>query len=174
MPEFITHVDEFDHVLGVLPREDFFKNPTLYCRTSHLYLFDKVGRLLIQERSHTKQNYPGMYDASVSGTVRAGETYEDTLSREAHEEIGIERLTFSFFLKGVYTDAIHRSHKALYTAIYDGSKITPQKTEIEHIYWLSRKEISNNIQTNSKHFCPPFLEELQDILEKNQLTQIFF
>ncbi|MBT3539130.1 NUDIX domain-containing protein [Candidatus Parcubacteria bacterium] len=172
MVELITHVDEHDNVLGARPKTDFFNNPSLYCRTSHLYLFNLEGKLLIQQRTKTRKNYPGMYDASVSGTVREKETYEEALVREAGEELGIKNISYNLFLKGVYSDDVHTSHKSLYTAIYNGP-ITFQKEEVEKIYWMSRSEITKEMKKYSERFCPPFLEELEDIINKKQLTDIF-
>jgi isopentenyldiphosphate isomerase len=108
MVELITEVDINDNIIGARPKTDFFDNPSLICRTSHLYLLNSQGKLLIQMRAKNRKNYPDQYDASVSGTVRADETYEQALEREMKEELNIQT-PFEYVLKGFYKDDIHCS-----------------------------------------------------------------
>lgn len=66
----------------------------------HVCLFDEAGRLLIQRRDEGKQNWPGLWDFSVGGSVHAGETSRAGAVREVREELGLEldlaRPSFTF------------------------------------------------------------------------------
>ena len=172
MVELITHVDEHDNILGVRPKTDFIEDPSLYYRTSHLYIFNSKGELLIQQRSKTKRVYPGLYDTSVSGTVRAGETYEEAIARETYEELGIKDLSYNFVLKNTRTNDIHSNHETLYSATYDGS-ITCQEGEVEKTHWMSKSQIIQKMKDHPEKFCPPFLEEIRHIINDIRLTFIF-
>lgn len=61
-------------------------------RALHVWIAgtDRRGRpfLLFQQRGPDKDTWPGRYDVTVGGHLRAGETLEDT-HREIEEEIGI-------------------------------------------------------------------------------------
>ncbi|MFA6426958.1 MAG: NUDIX domain-containing protein [Candidatus Magasanikbacteria bacterium] len=171
MPELITEVDRSDGEIGARPKTDFFTNHELICRTSHLYLFNSKRQLLMQLRAKNRKNYPNQYDASVSGTVRAGETYNQALEREMKEELGI-CIPATMFIKGFYEDDIHRSHKMCFWGMYDGP-IEIQKSEIAQILWIDRTELKKKMAEEKDKFCPPFLEELHEIIQKNYLIEVF-
>lgn len=61
----------------------------LWHMTSHIYIFDSRGRLLLQKRSLQKSSSPGKLQVSVSGHVNAGESPKQAAMREGQEEMGI-------------------------------------------------------------------------------------
>lgn len=56
---------------------------------THVYLFDSRGRILLQERSLSKQISPGKLQVSAGGHVNASETRVEAIVRETREELGI-------------------------------------------------------------------------------------
>jgi|GEM_PF-4375211 len=56
---------------------------------AQIYLFDTAGKLLLQERSLSKDLSPGKLQVSAGGHVNAGETRTDAAVRETHEELDI-------------------------------------------------------------------------------------
>lgn len=62
----------------------------LWHMTSHIYIFDSRGRLLLQKRSLQKSSSPGKLQVSVSGHVNADESPRQAALREGKEEVGIE------------------------------------------------------------------------------------
>jgi isopentenyl-diphosphate delta-isomerase len=73
--EVFDLVDERDHVIGRVRRGDAHHNPDLIHRSVQVLVFDRLGRLLLQRRSQTKDLFPGYYCASASGHVTAGDEY---------------------------------------------------------------------------------------------------
>ena len=57
--------------------------------TVHLWIVTPDRRVLLQRRSLTKENYPGLWDVSVAGHIAAGEHPRDAFVREGLEEIGL-------------------------------------------------------------------------------------
>ncbi len=51
---------------------------------------NQEGKLFLQKRAATKQLFPGRWDLSATGRVRAGESCEDAAIRELREELGLE------------------------------------------------------------------------------------
>lgn len=60
-----------------------------YHATVHLWCYTDFGRLLFQQRSTNKKNFPGLWDVSVAGHVEAGEALKLAALREAREELGL-------------------------------------------------------------------------------------
>jgi len=60
-----------------------------YYLGAHAYIHNSKGGFLLQQRSETKDFLPGGWDIHM-GHVMAGETSEEAIIREIHEELGIK------------------------------------------------------------------------------------
>ena len=58
-------------------------------RAVHLVGFAPDGRVWVQQRAFDKSVDPGRWDTLMGGQVSAGESIEQTLERETHEEAGL-------------------------------------------------------------------------------------
>lgn len=61
----------------------------LLTRAVHLNAWTPDGRLWVAQRALTKSTDPGLWDTLVGGLSGAGETLDDSLLRESHEEAGL-------------------------------------------------------------------------------------
>ena len=52
-------------------------------------VFDREGRMLIQQRAPEKRIWPNRWDVAAAGGVDAGETSHQAAEREFREELGI-------------------------------------------------------------------------------------
>ena len=154
MPEEIFDiVDDQDRVIGQMPRSEVHRRKRLH-RAVSIFVFDSRGRLLLQQRSATKDEYPLCYTASASGHVSAGETYEETAPRELEEELGlttpVERL--AKFSAGPDTA---NEFTVLYRTITD---IPPQfdPGEIAGGAFYELSEIEEWLRREPERFSPPF------------------
>jgi isopentenyl-diphosphate delta-isomerase len=86
--EYLEITDERDRPLMVMPIAEA-RRQTLRHRVVLVMLHDTEGRIYLQKRGATKHLYPGRWDLSATGHVRAGEAREDAAQRELREELGI-------------------------------------------------------------------------------------
>ncbi|HEX7194743.1 MAG TPA: 16S rRNA (adenine(1518)-N(6)/adenine(1519)-N(6))-dimethyltransferase RsmA [Chthoniobacterales bacterium] len=86
--ERLTVVDENDRALRPLDRKTIHRE-NLYHRAAHVFIFNRLGELFLQKRSHRKDNFPRRWDSSAAGHVDAGEGYMECAIREVGEEIGL-------------------------------------------------------------------------------------
>lgn len=86
--EAVEVVDKNDKPLCVLSLPDASRQ-VLRHRTVLVLVYDAKGRLFLQKRSKTKTLYPGRWDLSATGHVKASESREDAAIRELFEELGI-------------------------------------------------------------------------------------
>ena len=114
-----------------------------FCQVVHLCIFDNEDNLLIQKRSDTKKTYPGLWDITCGGAVRAGESKEEAMQRELFEELGLEidfknmRPAISFhYFEGL--DTIY-----FLTLKIDLKQIKFMDNEVSMVKYASEEEVIN-------------------------------
>lgn len=91
--EILDVVNDNDEVIGTIARSDMMslKNtPGRYLRSVDVFIQRPNGDICLPRRSLHKKIAPGGLDASASGHILSGETYEQACIREIKEETGID------------------------------------------------------------------------------------
>ena len=87
--EFVQIVDENNEEIAVLSRR-LMREQNLIHRASYVLLFNHRDELFVQQRTLSKDIYPGYHDVAAGGVVVAGESYEESAARELTEELGVK------------------------------------------------------------------------------------
>lgn len=88
--ELLMEVDKNDRIIGSVTRKECHNETRRpWHRSTHAYLFDKKGLIYLSKRSSTKDTGAGMWTVSAGGHIVFGQTAEDTIHREIHEELGV-------------------------------------------------------------------------------------
>ncbi|MEE0858822.1 MAG: NUDIX domain-containing protein [Acutalibacteraceae bacterium] len=121
-----------------------------YRLTVHACIFNNKGQLLIQQRQPFKKGWANMWDVTIGGCVLSGETSQQAIARELHEELGYEmdftgirpQLTVNF--DGGFDD--------IYLIQLDGTIDTEglklQYEEVQSVRWASLREIEEMIHNS--------------------------
>jgi isopentenyl-diphosphate delta-isomerase len=88
--ELFDVVDEEDRVFGRMRRDDVHRWQLRH-RAAHVLVVNSHGEVFVQRRSALKECAPGLWDTSVAGHVKSGESYAACAVRELAEEIGLQR-----------------------------------------------------------------------------------
>ena len=91
----------------------------------------REGELLLARSPHYAA---GMYSA-LAGFVEAGESLEECVTREVHEEVGVTVTDLRYF--GSQSWPFPHSLMVAYTARWVGGEIVPQAGEIEDAQWFA-------------------------------------
>jgi isopentenyl-diphosphate delta-isomerase len=86
--ESVEVVDELDKPLCILSLKEANKQ-FLYHRTIVLFIFDARGKVLLRKRDADAEFYPGRWDVSLTGHVRAGESRNEAASRRLRRKMGL-------------------------------------------------------------------------------------
>ena len=133
----------------------------------HVCVFDRRGRLLIQQRTPEKLLFPNLWDVSVGGGVDAGETSRQGAEREFREELGFFldlgglRPSVTVNFDGGFDDFY------ILTRDLPLEKLTLQKEEVRAVRWASLGEILDLLAQGA--FIPypeSFLRFLFDMREQ--------
>jgi isopentenyldiphosphate isomerase len=88
-PELIDLLDDTGRPTGIRKsKPEVHRDGDLHLAV-HIWIVTPDGRILIQRRADTKENYPGLWDVSVAGHVSAGDSAVEAGIREAFEELGL-------------------------------------------------------------------------------------
>jgi len=87
--EIFDVVDENDVVVGQASRREVHRRDLRH-RAVHVLIFNHRGEVFLQQRSLSKDNWPGVWDSSSSGHLDAGEAYDACCLREVGEELGLD------------------------------------------------------------------------------------
>ena len=151
--ELFDVVDEQDRVLEQLPRSVVHARKLLH-RAANVFVFNSEGKLLLQFRSATKDEYPHCYTSSASGHLSAGEEYTESAQREMQEEIGIET-PLEWLKKFPGTPHNAYEHTVLFRTYSDGPFIL-DAAEIERADFFKLTEIELMLDKDQTQFTPPF------------------
>ena len=135
-------------------------------RVATVFLLDECGRFYLAQRSASKKIDPLMYEAPAHGSVSSWDTYEETIVREAQEEVFLnlqdfEEIAYYYFSFNT-SIGIRRHWKKLF--IWRCKEITKyNKQEICSIksfksfsgfleyYYANPDNFSQAIETDVKH-----------------------
>ncbi|MFG2956409.1 NUDIX hydrolase [Streptomyces sp. NPDC048291] len=138
MGELVEHVDEHDHVLGIVERDEAVRENRPH-RIAATICRDRAGRILVVRRAETLSRFPGHHDVMVGGAVDVGESYEEAAARELAEELGVRvpvRFLFKFLCRRGISPVWFGVHEAVVT-----EPLVPDPGEIAWRGWLTVAEV---------------------------------
>ncbi len=138
-------------------------------RTVHMWVIRKKedGRfdVLLQKRSRNKDAYPGCYDISSAGHVRAGDDYDSSALRELDEELGIRAEKGDLRFIGYHIGDLRAefwgspfldkevSAVYLYEKPVKESELKLQKSEVEEAVFMDYDTVLAKIRDGSLKNC---------------------
>ncbi len=154
--EMFDVVDERDQVIGQAPRGEVHARQ-LWHRAVHVFVFNKHGELLLQQRSMLKDEHPGVWGSSVSGHLDAGEDYAAAAMRELDEEMGIRPEAAPEEIARIAPcQETGWEHVRLYQTKHGGPLSYPA-AEVESAMWFRIPELEAWMAARPKDFSSGFI-----------------
>ena len=151
--EIFDVVDDADRVVRQERRSIVHAHNLLH-RAVSIFVLKPDGRMLLQRRSNSKDQYPGCYTSSASGHVDSGEDYETAAVRELSEELSLD-LPIEYLAKFAAGPDTAFEFSALYQLITDTEPVL-DPGEIAGADFLPLEEIASMIEVSPDKFTPPF------------------
>ncbi|MTI13881.1 NUDIX hydrolase YfcD [Sansalvadorimonas verongulae] len=157
--EQVVIVDDENNVIGSASRSEMRAGRMCH-RAVFVYVTTSDGELLIQERTMSKDVWPGAYDLAAGGVVDAGESYDEAAVRELEEEMGISGVPLKDKFHFYYQDENCQLWGKVYTCVWDGV-VTPQPEEVAQVI----RERPEQILANPEHrpYTPDTLMALRKL-----------
>ncbi len=86
--ERLILVDEADREIGHASKADAHAGKGILHRAFSLFVFNRAGELLLQQRAASKPLWPGYWANSCCSHPRGGEDMDTATQRRLHEELG--------------------------------------------------------------------------------------
>ncbi|MFZ5797588.1 MAG: NUDIX hydrolase YfcD [Desulfobulbaceae bacterium] len=118
-PEFVQIVDEHNTKIAEVSRR-LMREQNLIHRASYVLVFNSRGELFVQQRTLSKDIYPGCHDIAAGGVVVAGESYEESAERELAEELGIRDVALRPCFDHYFEDERNRVWGRIFRCQHDG------------------------------------------------------
>lgn len=156
--ELLAIVDELDRELGCEKRHIVHARGLLH-RAVHVFLFDDTRRLLLQQRSATKDTFPLHWEC-VGGHLSPGETYYDAAIREVKEELGLVIAAPTFLCKLEACDKTGQEFIEVYRATITGTP-APLAAEVIAIDYLTPQQVHEEIRNNIRPYSPSTVHSIE-------------
>jgi isopentenyl-diphosphate delta-isomerase len=159
----ILIVDEQNQEIGTAEIPNAHQKGLIH-RVVRVFLFNSKGQLFLQQRSHTMQNFPGLWDQSVGGHVDEGETNLEAAKRETREEIGLDNLELheigTYYTEDLVLGKHLKRFNTLYTAASD-EPLTLDPEEVESGKWVTLEELDALIADKPEDYTGGLVRALE-------------
>ncbi|MBI4144729.1 NUDIX domain-containing protein [Candidatus Woesearchaeota archaeon] len=156
--ELVDVVDEQGWPLRVVTRKHAHRFGLMH-RAVRVLVFNRRGEVFVQQRSKTKDVNPGLWEGSLAGHQRHGETPVHTAVREAREELGLRIPKRALRRLGTYLTR-NAKDRLFYTLFsVKGVTKTPRlnRAEVQAGYWEPRELVTRHTRTHPHKYTPGFL-----------------
>ncbi|MBU0485672.1 MAG: NUDIX domain-containing protein [Proteobacteria bacterium] len=161
--EMVIIVDRFNKEIGTRSRQEM-RAGNLIHRASFILVFNDGGELFVQQRTMSKDIYPGRWEIAAGGVVAAGETVSQSAARELREELGIV-VELRFLLEMYFEDPSNRVFCHIFQANHNGPFIL-QPEEVVRGEFMKLSEITTRLEV--ANLTPDSLPILAYLIENEQ------
>lgn len=148
--ERVILVDERDRELGAAEKLRAHLEGALH-RAFSIFVFDRVGRLLLQKRARTKYHSGGLWSNTCCGHPRPGEVTAEAARRRLREEMGLDcELTeaFSFTYRAELDNRlVEHEYDHVFVGRFDGEP-RPAAEEVEDWRWVTPSDLARELRAN--------------------------
>ena len=164
--EKVLVVDDHNHVLGALPRQEV-RRDRLCHRATYVFVFNELGQLYVQERTLTKDIYPGYFEPATGGVVAEDESYDTAAYRELAEELGIDGVKLKPHFHFFFQDPECQVWGRVYSCSYDGP-LKLQEEEVADVILEYPSDILNN--RCNRNYTPDSIIALERFMQSLDRT----
>lgn len=149
-----------DEPLGPIAKADCHAGEGVLHRAFSLFLFNRKGQLLLQQRSALKPLWPAYWANSCCSHPRWGEELPDAVLRRTREELGVVLTTpvtwhFSFIYHARFLDAgSERELCHVYSAVLDDVELHVDPKEVGAHRWVTSHELDTALRVEPGAYSP--------------------
>lgn len=175
--EYVVLVDRRNNVLGTASKLATHNARTPLHRGFSLFLFNKKGDLLLQQRSKKKKTWPLVWSNSCCGHPMLNESNIDAARRRLQFELGISNADIfeiiSDFRYRVELDGIVENEICPILIGFSDQEPRINRDEIETTKWLSWKKFLKETDNNPNNYSPWCVEEVNRLKNNKKFLSTY-
>lgn len=158
--EQVILVDSLDREIGSMEKIAAHEKGGTLHRAFSVFLTDRDGRWLLQQRAAGKYHFPGLWTNACCSHPRPGEGTEDAAHRRLVEELGCdcplqERFQFEYRADSPAEGLTEHELDHVFTGICEGP-FQPNPEEVSAIRWIVPEDLARELELHPEHFTPWF------------------
>lgn len=177
LEEYVVLVDKQNRVLGTAPKLETHNNNTPLHRGFSLFLFNKKGELLLQQRSVKKKTWPLVWSNSCCGHPRLNESNVDAAKRRLDYELGISDTDIfeiiSDFRYKVALDGIVENEICPILIGFPDQELVINKDEVKSIKWIPWEDFVKETESNPNNYSPWCVQETNLIKNNKKFLSLY-
>lgn len=151
-------VNEKDEQIGLMEKIEAHEKALLH-RAFSVFIFNKKGELMLQQRALTKYHTPGLWTNTCCSHQREGESNIEAGKRRLMEEMGFStdlKDTISFIYKAPFQNGLteHEFDHILVGYFDDSPK--PNPDEVHAWKWVSLEDVKEDMKVNPEVYTEWF------------------
>lgn len=158
MIEEVILVNEQDQQTGTMEKMEAHRKALLH-RAFSVFIFNRKGEMLLQQRAKLKYHSPGLWTNSCCSHPRPGETVDAAARRRLKEEMGFEtplNKIFDFIYKADFENGLTEfEFDHVYTGTYDGG-LNPDQQEVLDYCFRSLEDIQQDLDSRPEKYSSWF------------------
>nr|WP_314265133.1 isopentenyl-diphosphate Delta-isomerase [uncultured Moellerella sp.] len=158
MEDLLILVDKNDQPIGTMPKMQAHKLGRLH-RAFSIFLFDRQGKLLIQQRALHKYHSAGQWANSCCSHPKPDELTLDAAHRRLEEELNMStpltHVDEFLYHSNVNGNLIEHEYDHIYVGLYEG-EITPNPDEVADIQWIDITKLNDEINRQPEKYTEWF------------------
>ena len=133
-------------------------------RSAHAFVFDGVGRMLLQQRARDKDLYAGCWDYACGEHLHSGESYLRGMRRGLFEELGLTGVVLRP-MGEVHVDSlvwpggVDAEFQQAFVLRHDGD-VRVDPVEVAAVQWVTKAELMAMLDRSPDLFTPWFRKEI--------------
>ncbi len=154
MLEEVILVDENDNEIGLMEKMEAHEKALLH-RAFSVFVFNKKGELLLQQRALHKYHSGGLWTNTCCSHPRKGEEVIQSAHRRLMEEMGFDcelELKHKFIYKAPFTNGL-TEHELdyIFTGEYEVAP-NPNPDEVASFRWIEMAQLQKEIEEHPENF----------------------
>ncbi len=166
--DMIVMVDDDNKPIGTARRRSAHDHDTQLHRAFSVFLFNKKGELLLQQRALTKKTWPGVWSNSCCGHVMLHETIEAAARRRLKYELGLTvgglDLVLPDFRYRAEKDGVVENEICPVFVGISSADPKPNPDEVNDVRWVPWNQFAEEVKNSSNEYSPWAREEVEMLM----------